>query len=230
MRSVILQPSYIPWRGYFDLIRKADVFVFLDDVQYDTRGWRNRNRIKTPTGTAWLTIPVIKHGAQTDAIPISSIETANGEWAANHLARLTQSYRSAPYFDHVRPWLVETYASPPRGLADFTMRTTMELASMLGIAGTTFMKASDLGATGRKTEHLIDILQKVGATTYLSGPSARDYIDVASFDDAGIKLEWMSYEYPDYPQLHPPFDPAVSILDLLFMTGTEAMTYIDVPA
>jgi hypothetical protein len=226
MRCVILQPSYIPWRGYFDLIHDADVFVFFDDVQYDARGWRNRNRIKTPQGTSWLTIPVNKHGAQTEHIPIRDVTTVAGDWPARHLASLTHAYAKAPHFRTYRPWLEGVYREVPVGLADFTIRTTMELAAMLGITGTTFLRSSELGVDGRKTDRLIAILRELQATSYLSGPSARAYIEPEKFADAGIALEWKSYDYPDYPQLHPPFDPYVSVLDLLVMTGDAAPRYI----
>ena len=225
MRCVILQPSYIPWRGYFDLIRKADLFVFYDDVQYDTRGWRNRNRVKTSSGTTWLTIPVRKHGAQTEGIPIHRIETSDDEWPRKHLATLRHAYAKAPHFDRYRPWLEETYAAPSRNLASFTIQTTMDLASMLG-AHATFVRSSELGVGGRQTDRLIRVLEKVGATSYLSGPSARSYIEEEKFERAGVALEWMAYDYPEYPQLYPPYDPFVSILDLLFMTGDRASEYL----
>lgn len=226
MRCVILQPSYIPWRGYFDLIHRADVFVFYDDVQYDTRGWRNRNRIKTAAGSKWLTIPVRARGAQTEQIPIREIEIAEEAWAAKHREALTRSYAKAPHFERYRPWLKKTYAAPPTLLADFTIATTVELASMLGIASTRFLRSSALEVEGRKTDRLIAILRKLGATHYLSGPSAKDYIEEEKFAAAGIALEWMAYDYPEYPQLHPPYDPFVTVLDLLFMTGDDAPKYI----
>ena len=226
MRCVILQPSYVPWRGYFDLIHRADVFVFYDDVQYDKHGWRNRNRIKTPEGPRWLTIPVKAHGAVRQGIPILAIETADDSWPAKHFDALARSYATAPYFDRYRPWLEKTYASPPHLLADFTIATTIELAAMLGFTSTRFLRSSELHAEGRKTARLIEILRTVGATHYLSGPSAKDYIEEEQFSAAGIELEWMTYDYPEYPQLHPPFDPHVSVLDLLFMTGHDAAKYI----
>lgn len=222
MRCVILQPSYIPWRGYFDLIHRADVFVFYDDVQYDKHGWRNRNRIKTPSGSQWLTIPVNARGAQRESIPINAIETFDDAWARKHRDALVRSYAEAPHFARYRPWLEQTYAAPPRLLADFTIATTIELAAMLGITATRFLRSSELHAAGRRTDRLLDLLRKLGATHYLSGPSAKDYIESDKFAEAGIALEWMTYDYPEYPQLHPPFDPQVTILDLLFMTGDDA--------
>jgi WbqC-like protein family len=226
MRCVILQPSYIPWRGYFDLIHDADVFVFFDDVQYDARGWRNRNRIKTPHGTSWLTIPVNKHGAQIEHIPIRDVSTVTGDWPSKHLASLTHAYAKAPHFRTYRPWLERVYRDPPTALADFTIQTTIELAGMLGITGTRFLRSSELGVDGRQSDRLIAILRELHATRYLTGPSARAYIEPEKFAEAGIALEWKSYDYPDYPQLHPPFDPHVSVLDLMVMTGDDAPRYI----
>lgn len=223
MKCVILQPSYIPWRGYFDLIHRADVFVFYDDVQYDKGSWRNRNRIKSPRGSIWLTIPVHSRGSITRHIPIESIEIVSDDWASRHLATLIHSYRRAPHFADYLPWLEQTYASPPQRLADFTIRTTIELAGFLGIEHCRFLRSSEIaGISGAKTERLVAILNRLGATEYLSGPSAKDYIEESQFADAGIALEWMTYQYPEYPQLYPPFDPFVSVLDLLFMKGPRA--------
>ncbi|HKS25568.1 MAG TPA: WbqC family protein [Thermoanaerobaculia bacterium] len=226
MKCVILQPSYIPWRGYFDLIRRAGVFVFYDDVQYDTRGWRNRNRIKTPRGAQWLTIPVNARGAQTEHIAINRIATVPEPWARKHFETLRLFYGAAPHFSDYLPWLERAYAEPPPLLADFTIATTIELAGMLGISGTRFWRSSELGVGGGKTERLVNIARHVGATSYLSGPSAKSYIEPERFAEAGIALEYMEYGYPEYPQLYPPYDPQVSVLDLLFMTGAEAPRYI----
>jgi len=226
MRAVILQPSYIPWRGYFDLIRRADVFVFYDDVQYDKHGWRNRNRVKTPRGSHWLTIPVRSRGA-THGLLIKDAQT-NGEteWPRKHFETLRQLYAPAPYFSDYLPWLETAYADPPPLLADYTIATTIELAGMLGITSTKFLRSSTLGIGGRKTDRLVAILQALGATEYLSGPSARDYLEPEKFLAAGIDLQYIEYAYPEYPQLYPPYDPFVTILDLLFMTGGDALRYI----
>lgn len=229
MKCVILQPSYIPWRGYFDQIRRADVFVFYDDVQYDKHGWRNRNRVKTPEGGQWLTIPVFTKGAQTDKTPINAIRmNESTSWARKHWATLARVYGKAPGFARYAPLLEQFYLhrARPDLLADFTIDLTTALARELGIVHTRFLRSSALLATGAKTERLIQILRALGATHYISGPSARDYIEDELFLEAGIGLEYMAYDYPEYPQLYPPFDPYVSILDLLFMTGTDAPRYI----
>jgi hypothetical protein len=227
MKCVILQPSYIPWRGYFEQIQQADLFIFYDDVQYDKRGWRNRNRIKTGRGSQWLTIPVHSKGAQVENIPIDQIEIDwEQPWSDQHLRALKFNYGKAPFFKTYFPWLQEVYARRPHLLADFTIPFTIELAQKLGIENTRFARSSEYQAAGKKTDRLIEILQKVGATHYISGPSARDYIENEKFEAAGISLEYIEYNYPEYPQLYPPFDPFVSALDLLLMTGPEAPCYI----
>jgi hypothetical protein len=213
----------------FDQIQRADLFIFYDDVQYDTRGWRNRNQIKTPKGKQWLTIPVHSRGAQTQNIPINQIRIAwDTPWNETHWKAIQHSYGKAPYFERYRPLLEKFYQRHDEFLADFTMELTMAIACELGNTHTRFMRSSAIaGITGQKTDRLIQILQAVGATHYISGPSAQDYIEGEKFNQAGISLEYMQYNYPEYPQLYPPFDPQVTVLDLLFMTGPQASHYMD---
>lgn len=228
MNVVILQPSYIPWRGYFDQIHRADLFVFYDDVQYDKRGWRNRNQIKTPRGKQWLTIPVHSRGSQTENISINEIKIVwEKPWNQDHLKALHHAYARAPYFEQYLPFLKDIYSRRDEFLSDFTIASTIAIARELGITHTRFMRSSELpNITGQKTDRLIEILQAVGAKHYISGPSARDYIETDKFDAAGISLEYMEYQYPEYAQLHPPYDGYVSIWDLLLMTGSEASKFI----
>ena len=225
MKCVILQPSYIPWRGYFDLIHKADVFVFYDDVQYDKHGWRNRNRIKTPSGVQWLTIPVLTKGKENLA---SSRINSQANWEQKHEKTLHQSYGKAPYFADYISLLKQVYERQPRAelLVDVTIELTITLARALGIRHTNFVRSSELHSEGTKTERLINILQTLGATHYISGPSAKNYLQEDEFRRAAITLEYARYDYPEYTQLYPPFDPQVSILDLLFMQGPDAFRYI----
>lgn len=227
MIAVILQPSYIPWRGYFDQIRRADLFIFYDDVQYDKHGWRNRNQIKTASGKQWLTIPVHSQGA-TQGVAIRDVQIDwRTPWPEKHLKALTSAYAKAPHFRHYLPMLEEFYARHDGCIADFTIETTIRLARELGLHQTKFMRSSDLkGIDGHRTDRLIQILNQVGADHYISGPSAREYIEGAKFEEVGIRLEYMEYAYPEYPQLYPPFESHVSVLDLLFMTGKDALRFI----
>jgi hypothetical protein len=223
MNCAILQPSYLPWRGYFHQIQKADVFVFYDDVQYDKHGWRNRNRIKTSQGTQWITIPVKKKGNVEQARPICDVEIDwDRDWNRKHLSALMLAYQHAPHFADFKELLQNWYSSPPVKLVEFTINTTIEIAQRLGLGHKTFLRSSELQVPGYRTERLIDIVKAVGCHHYISGPSAQAYLDEELLKQAGITFEYMRYDYPEYPQLYPPFDPHVSILDLLFMTGDNA--------
>jgi hypothetical protein len=227
VKCVILQPSYIPWRGYFHQIHKADVFMFFDDVQYDQRGWRNRNRVKTAKGVQWLTVPVLKRGLRTDQIPIREVRICwDRPWAHSHWTTLRHAYGRAPYFKHYAPLVESFYGRRDEFLADFTIETSIALARELGIQNTRFLRSTELKVTGTKTDRLLALLGAVGANHYISGPSARDYIDEEKVRAAGVTLEYMTYDYPSYEQFHPPYDPHVSLLDLLFMKGPEAPKYI----
>jgi hypothetical protein len=228
MKVVILQPSYIPWRGYFHQIALADIFVFYDDVKYDKNGWRNRNRIKTPSGSQWLTIPVLTARLEQDQIPINQIKIDTSKnWAKKHWNALLTSYHKAPFFREIVPLLEQVYNSQPELLSEFTIPLTIHLARRLGIEKTQFIQSSSLtGVIGKKTDRLISILTNLGATEYISGPAAKDYLEEEKLRSNGIQLKYMVYDYPEYPQFYPPFDSNLSILDLMFMTGPEALKYI----
>jgi hypothetical protein len=228
---VILQPSYIPWRGYFHLIQKSDVFVFYDDVQYDKHGWRNRNRVKTPRGSQWLTIPVHAKGNVVEHTPINHILIDwKQPWARKHRETLRQLYARAPFFSEYAAMLEQFYSLKTELLSDFTVEFTLAIARALGIEHTVFHRSSVLKPAssnpGSPTDRLVEILKAAGADRYISGPAAKDYLEAGKLEAAGIQLDWMVYDYPPYEQLHPPFDPFVTVLDLLFMQGRNAPAYI----
>jgi hypothetical protein len=228
VKVVILQPSYIPWRGYFDQMRRADLFIFYDDIQYDKHGWRNRNQIKTAQGKQWLTIPVHSKGA-TSGMPIRDVRIDwTKPWPATHLKSLVVAYNKAPFFKEYLPLLESFYNRRYEFLADFTIETSIALAQHLGMTSTCFKRSSELqGIEGKKTDRVLNILKQVGATYYISGPSASSYMEPEKFEQAGIPFEYMQYNYPVYPQLYPPYDPFVSILDLLFNVGRDAVQYFE---
>lgn len=227
MRAVILQPSYIPWRGYFDQIHRADIFVFYDCVQYDKHGWRNRNKIKTAQGEQWLTVPVNTHGCVTEGRAIRDVSILwDTRWSEKHSRSISQSYSRAPFYRENLPLLEQIYVRRDEKLSDFTCATTELIARHLGINHTQFIRSSELPATGVKTDKIISILNHIGAKYYISGPSARAYIETDKFEDAGISLEFVDYNYPEYSQLHGPFVPQVTVLDLLFNKGPEAHRFI----
>ena len=152
MNCVILQPSYIPWRGYFHQIALADLFVFYDDVKYDKNGWRNRNRIKTPNGPIWLTIPVLTKGVETKKTAINEIEIdLTKKWANKHINAITTNYSKAPYFKTYSPMIFEILSSNAKFLVDITIDLTISLSKMLGINKTKFIRSSTLNSkTGEK--------------------------------------------------------------------------------
>jgi hypothetical protein len=227
MTGVILQPSYIPWRGYFHLIQRADVFVFYDDVQYDKQGWRNRNRIKGPNGPQWLTIPVFSKSAVSDARPIHDVRINwNTAWNRKHWETLRQVYGRSAHFERLAPVLEAFYERRDERLCDLTVDLTIALAAQLGISETRFVRSSELGISGTRTQRLVSILQAVGANRYISGPAARAYLTEDRFREAGIDLDYMTYDYREYEQPYPPFDPHVSVVDLMFTVGPDAPRYI----
>ncbi|WP_341214062.1 WbqC family protein [uncultured Limimaricola sp.] len=221
----IIQPNFLPWRGYFDFISRCDVFVFLDDVQYTARDWRNRNRIRLSTGdTAWLTVPV-RSGAVSRTINEAIIDNAS-DWRRKHMAVLNQSYKRTPYFDEIIAILNKRYETAGDRLSDFTITLTRDFMAYLSIA-TPCLRASELGIRGTREQRLVDIVHYLGGDRYLSGPAAKSYISPETWQTAGIDLDWMDYSgYPEYQQIAEPFDPRVSIIDLLFMMGPKAESHL----
>jgi hypothetical protein len=221
----IVQSSYIPWKGYFDLIDVVDEFILLDDVQYTRRDWRNRNRLKSPQGVRWLSIPVQVKGRYRQRIDETLID--DPRWAERHWATLLSWYRRAPFFERYRAELEVLYLDAHEELLSLANRRFLSgLCRLLGIS-TSLSWSSDYGASGQKTERLLEICLAAGARRYLSGPAAHSYLEEERFRAEGIEVVWMSYEgYPPYPQLHPPFEHRVSVLDLLLNTGEQARRYM----
>ena len=219
---VILQSSYIPWKGYFDLVNLADEFIFYDDVQYTRLDWRNRNKIKTSVGVKWLTIPV---GYDMNW-KIYQVAMKKQLWKKKHKKTIEQNYSRAAHFDEFKNVLDEVYDNDLSNLSEFNQRATKIIAGKLGIA-TKFSDVRDYSPVGHRTERLIDLLKKSGADKYISGPSAKNYLVESRFEEEGIKLEYFSYEgYPEYTQLYGPFVHEVSILDLIFNEGKNAVKFM----
>ena len=223
-RVAILQSSYIPWRGYFDIIHDVDEFIFLDNVQFTSRDWRSRNRIKTAHGLLWLTVPV---GSDRNR-RICDVMIQDSSWQEKHWKSISHSYSKAKYFDSYRSFFEDLYlAKRWNNLSEMNQEMTKRIATELLGLNPIFSDSRNYPSDGAKLELILDIATKAGATTYVSGPSARDYIDPDRFRDAGILLEYKSYEgYPEYQQPHPPFEGAVSILDVIFNTGPEAAKHV----
>jgi hypothetical protein len=221
----IIQPNYIPWRGYFDFIREVDVFIFLDDVQFTRRDWRTRNRIKLPDGgTKWLTVPV--KGGRDQLIHDVRLDNAQN-WTRKHWESMRHCYGKSPHFGEYSATLEALY-EPGRyeRLVDLNVDFTVQVCSWLGLAPR-FLNSSDIHAEGAKDDRLLSLVEHLGGDVYLSGPAARDYIRPELWSEAGVELRYKDYDgYPAYRQISEPFEPAVTVLDLLFMTGAEAPDYI----
>lgn len=232
---VVTQSNYLPWRGWFDMLRQADALVILDSVQYTRRDWRNRNRIKTSQGLAWLTVPVEAKGKYHQAVDETRIQ--GRDWAGQHLRAIALAYARAPCHAEVFPWLEATLraAAEEELLSRMNERLIRAVCARLGL-GLAISRDSDhipraeLPALD-PSERLAALTEAVGGRRYLSGPAAQAYLDPAPFARRGIEIAWMDYSgYPPYPQLWGGFEPAVSVVDLMLNTGPEAPRLLGRPA
>ena len=223
-RLAVLQSNYVPWRGYFDMMNSVDEFIIYDDMQYTKNDWRNRNKIKTPQGPQWLTIPV-KQTSLTQLI--RETEVASDQWRAKHWKTIAQTYSKSAYFKDVKPLLEPLYmASDETRLSSINYAFIMAINGFLGIE-TQLRWSSDFQLEGDRNERLINLCKAVGADTYLTGPSALDYMDKDLFVRAGITVEITNYAgYPEYTQLYPPFEHAVSVIDLMFNAGRDSRRFM----
>jgi len=223
-KVAVLQSNYIPWKGYFDIISRVDEFIFYDDVQYTNRDWRNRNKIKTPNGLLWLSIPV---GAGRNRL-ICNVEIPNRDWQKKHWQSISQFYGKAPFFDEYKSFFEDFYLSETHNnLSDMNIGLIKKICSEILDIKTNFRDSREFNLQGKKENRMLELLEKTGATHYLSGPSAKKYICEQHFADRNIKLEWMDYSgYPEYKQLFGEFEHAVSILDLIFNVGNDSSFYV----
>lgn len=222
-RVAILQSNYIPWKGYFDIIASVDEFILYDEVQFTKNDWRNRNRIKTPTGAKWLSIPV-----GTDLRRrVCEVQLPGGDWRGKHWKTLEANYRRAPFFEEIAVLCRPIYESLElRSLSALNRAFIEAICGYLGIR-TRVTDSSDYPGVAERTERLVDICVRARASEYVTGPSAKAYLDEAAFRAQGIGVRWFDYSgYPAYPQLWGDFIHEVSIVDLLFNCGHESRGYM----
>lgn len=226
MKSVaIVQSNYIPWKGYFDLIASVDEFILYDDMQYTRRDWRNRNQIKTPQGLQWLTVPVKVKGKYHQTIRETEID--GDEWAEQHWKTLVQNYRRTPYFDEVAAFIGPLYRQRHTHLSSLNRALIEAICRYLGIC-TKINNSWDYTLAEGKSERLADLCAQAGGSVYVSGPSAKDYIDGQIFTKMGIELHWFDYSgYPSYPQQWGEFTHTVSILDMMFNCGKDTPKFMN---
>ena len=223
MKVAIHQPHYLPWLGYLAKWAEADLFIFLDTVQYEKNGFQNRNKIRTKDGAQWLTVPVrVRLGT-----PIAEVETDAGQdWARRHLRAIELAYGRAPGWQLREPEIRAFYERSWPRLAPLAVASATWLAGAAGIR-TPARLASELAVTATDpTERLVQLCQAVGATTYLAGRDGANYMDLARFAAAGIDVRAQAYTHPIYPQLHGEFVSFLSALDLLLMNGDEALAIL----
>lgn len=227
-KVAILQSNYIPWKGYFDIIDSVDEFIFYDEMQYTKNDWRNRNKIKTQSGLIWLTIPCETKGSISNFQKINETKITDKRWAKKHWNSIQLNYAKAPYFKEYKGYFENLYKSCENEefICNVNYKFILGINELLGI-NTKITYDKDYGLIEGKTERLVDLVKKAGGTEYLSGPAAKDYIVKECFDKENIKLSWMDYSgYREYPQLFPPFEHGVTVLDLIFNTGKDAINYI----
>ena len=227
MKIAIAQPTYLPWLGYFDLLDQVDKFVLLDTVQFEKKSWQQRNRIKTPTGLLWLTVPVVSRGRLGQRIV--EVEIREAEFWRDHLRTVELNYRRAPFFDDYYPALSELLPSASSGLrlAELTISLLRWLAEALGIK-TPIARSSELAVDGKRTHLLAEICSLSGATTYVSPLGSADYLlnELPVLTGRGVNVVFQHYEHPTYRQLFPPFQTHASALDLLLNEGDKALAII----
>lgn len=227
MRVAICQPTYLPWLGYFDLIDQVDTFVVLDTVQFDKRSWQQRNRIKTPSGLSWLTVPVISRGKYEQKI--QEVEILDRNFTKTHLRSLELNYSPSRYFDRFFPGLCSILGAVESGsrLAELNLRLLRWLTSVLGIR-TSIVLASSLNQEGKRTVLLANICRHFGATHYISPIGSAEYLlgDLSIMTSAGAETLFQHYVHPEYEQRFPPFLAYASVVDLIFNEGDRAMEII----
>lgn len=216
----IIQSNYIPWKGYFNIIKCVDAFVLLDDVQYTRRDWRNRNLIKTSSGLRWLTIPVNVKGQRH--IKIKDVDTAESEWRHQHWDQISQAYRKSLHFDTLKEPFEKLYLEDSEtNLSQINFKFICLINRLLGI-DTPIHWSMEFNAPEEKSARLLHICKCLDANEYISGPAAGEYLDVSMFEKNNVIVKWADYSgYPEYHQLFPPFDHGVSIIDLLFNEGKD---------
>ncbi len=224
-KVTITQSNYIPWKGFFDALNTVDEIIIYDVAQFTRRDWRSRNRIKTPHGTSWLTIPVAVKGKYLQTINESKI--AQGAWNHAHWKIIKQNYSKAPYFLTYQDFFEPLFLGlDSLYLSEINVFLLKEICKLLHIP-TVFKYAQDFQLSDGKTEKLVELCKQTGASDYYTGPSAKNYLDETLFVREGIRVHYFDYSgYPVYHQLYGEFVHEVSIIDLLLNEGPNAPKYM----
>jgi len=222
----IAQPTYLPWLGYFDLIDQVDAFVILDSVQFEKQSWQQRNRIKTPTGLQWLTVPVVFRGRFGQLI--DEVEIRDREFWRSHLRAIELNYRRAPFFEkyfHELGFRLKSAAESR--LTHLNVRLIAWFMSILHLH-TPLLFSSQLAQPGKRTGLLANICSYLGATEYVSPIGSAAYLlqEIEMLERRSIGVFFQNYVHPQYRQMFLPFIPYASILDLIFNEGERSLDIV----
>lgn len=225
MRIAIMQPTYLPWSGYFALMDQAEVFVLLDDVQFSHRSWQHRNRIMSQNGPLWLTLPVLTKGRRHQLINEAQLNNSE-HWKRKHLKAIYVNYAQAQCLSQFEAWLNNAYDAHWSSLCNLNTAFIHDIADFLGI-NITFIQASALHTEGKKASKLINICRKLGADEYISPMGSFEYIEADNrFPDAGIRLLYQHFDHPQYQQSSKEFLSHLSVLDLMLNEGSNSLEII----
>ncbi len=227
MKTIIMQPTYLPWIGYFSLIHQADYFVFLDNVQFEKQSWQQRNRILGQNGLEWITVPVLIKGRFGQLI--RDVEISSNEFYTKHIKQIQQNYRCARYYDDYAAELFDRFAEYGKKPSLCNLNIALiEWFSRKLCLNTQFIRASDLNAGGRRSERLINILKELGSSLYISPMGSVEYIrqDYPIFKSSNITVLFENYVHPEYRQVYNEFTPFASIVDLLLNEGPDSLSVI----
>jgi hypothetical protein len=215
----------MPWKGYFDLISYVDEFIIFDDMQYTRRDWRNRNKIKTPNGLEWLTVPVQVKGKYDQRI--MDVSTEGDLWKSKHLSSIMHNYRKSLHFESSMDWLTKAYdALESNNLSSINTQLIREVCNHLEI-DTKISSSLEYSTSENPSTRLAQICLESEAGVYVSGPSARDYIETSVFEDREIEIEWFHYDnFPEYPQLWGKFESHVSVIDSIMNCGPHPENFL----
>ncbi len=217
------QPAYLPWLGYVEKISRADVFVFLDTVQFEKNSFINRNKIKTAQGSRWLTIPVKMKG-HINATLYDMLVDETQAWRDKHLKSIEMNYRKTPHFEECFPKLVALYSIPESNLAELCWHQLQFWLAEFDIK-TSVVRSSTLPITSKKSELVLDLCKHFGADHYMSGVLGKDYLDESAFSAAGIQIEYQNFQHPIYPQLWGDFEPYMCIIDYWMNCGPASNNF-----
>ncbi|HNV95219.1 MAG TPA: WbqC family protein [Bacteroidales bacterium] len=225
MKAAIMQPTYLPWIGYFSLINQVDYFIFLDNVQFDKRSWQQRNRIKTKNGLMWLTVPVDVKNKFFQKIYEASISDIN--FYETHLKTMYYNYAKSNYFNEIYVILNEVYLKKHKSLSELNIELIKTISQFIGIKAN-FIKASELNINEKRSKLLSSICECLNVNVYVSPLGSKDYLveEKDEFLNKNIMIEFQNYEHPEYNQLFPPFISYASVIDLMFNEGKNSLEII----